>query len=86
MPFAALVEMLFAPLTQGDEDGEQALALGGEHVFLIGRAIRCGMQLQDAGIHQLAQAVGEDVTGHAQAALEIAEAANTVECIAQDEQ
>src|SRR5690606_7697205 len=74
-----------APLAQSHHDGKQALALGGQDVLLISRAIRSVLCFENPRIDQLTQSVGENVSRHPQASLEIAETAHAIEGIAHDE-
>ena len=67
-PLAARKQMVFAPLAQGQYDGEHSLSLFRQHILVIRTAIGSRLRRQDAGFHQPAQAVGQDVARDRQAA------------------
>ena len=75
-----------APAHEGDEGGGEVAALGGEPVLVADRALLVGDPLEDAGVDQLVEAVGEDVAGDAEVVAEVAEAADAPERVAQDQQ
>lgn len=77
--------MVFAPLAQADDDGKQRLAFFRQYVFLVGAAVGRRHGRQDVVRDQGAQAVAEDVLGHAEAFLEFTEAAHAVEGVAHDQ-
>eukprot|EP01133_Synstelium_polycarpum_P006654 gene6653-7738_t len=86
MRLARVEQLRLAPLAQADDDGKQGQALGREHVFLVGRAVRGGRDRKNALFHQRVQAVGQDVLRHAQAFLEFPEAAHAVKGVAHDQE
>lgn len=86
MPLARGKGVLLSPLAEADHEVEQVLALLGQGVLLIGTPAGRGLDAQDPGIDQVAQSRGEDVLGDAQVALELAEAPDAVEGVADDQQ
>jgi len=78
--------VILPPLAEADQEVEQVLTLLGQDVLLIGTSTGRGLDAQDSGIDQVPQARGEDVLGDAQIALELAEAPDAVEGVADDQQ
>ncbi len=86
MRFAWLECVRLAPLAQADDHVEQTLALGRQDVLLVRASFRDRRRLQIVVRDQGSQARGENILGHAQALLKLAEAAQAVERIADDQQ
>jgi len=75
-----------APLPHGHHHVPQIAALGGEPVIRARRVIGVGNPLEDLVVHEVVQALGEDVAGNAQAGLKVIEARHAEEGIPDDEQ
>src|SRR5215211_910073 len=81
-----LVQVLVPPLPQTAEGDVEVAALGGESVLVAGRSLAVGDALEHALADEPVQPVGEDVAGDPQALLELVEAANPEEHVADDQQ
>ncbi len=77
--------VLVAPLAHGSQHGPQVTSLVSEPVVVAGRMFAVRNLGQDACLHQMAEAMVQDVAGDSQAGLEIVEAGDPQEHIAQDE-
>ena len=75
-----------APLAHGREHRPQVPALGGEPVVGAGRVVAVGNLRQDARLDQPGEALVEDVAGDPQALLELVEAGDAEEGVADDQQ
>ena len=78
--------VLVAPPHEVEDDGVEVAAAVGEPVLVPGRALGVAVALENAGVDQALEAVGEHVARHAQAALEVVEAPDAAEGVAQDEE
>jgi FO synthase len=74
-----------APANQGDEGRGQFGARRGEDVVVPRRMILVALSLEDAGGHQLLQAVGQDRARHAEVVLQGVEASDPAEDVAHDQ-
>ena len=77
---------LVAPLHERDEDRVQLEALVGQAVLVALGAILVEAALQDSVADEGLEAGGEDVAGDPEPALEVLEAADAEEGVAQDEE
>jgi hypothetical protein len=78
--------VLVAPLSETGEGDVEVTPLSREPVLEPLRALAVAHLLQDALLHQAVQAVGENVTGDAEALLELVEAAEPEERVADNQQ
>ena len=74
------------PAPKGEKDVEEILASRGEHILPARGMILVGPGFEDASMHQSIQAIGEDIAGDAQVALEIVKSPHPHEGIAEHEQ
>src|SRR5215831_491737 len=77
--------VLVAPLPQAGQHRPQVTAFAGEPVVVARRVLAVGHLHQDAGVHQLGQALVEHVAGDAEPVLELVEAADSEEGVPQDQ-
>src|SRR5215469_5702827 len=77
--------VLVAPLPHAGQHRPQVTAFAGEAVVVARRVLAVGHFHQDAGVHQLGQALVEHVARDAEPVLELVEAANSEEGVPQDQ-
>lgn len=82
----AVGEPAIAPLHERDERGGEVLAFVGEDILKTHGAVLIGHSFEHASVHELAQAIGQEILGNAEIFLELAETTHTAKCITQDEQ
>src|SRR5262245_41081091 len=79
-------EVAVAPLHQREQSDAEVAALVGQHVLVPLGPLVVARALEDAGVDEPREAVAEDVSRDAEAALEIVEAPNPEEGVADDQE
>ena len=80
------VDVLRAPAAEGDERGPELERLLGQEVVVAGGALLVGLASQQAGVDELGEPAGQHAARHLQPLLEVVEAADAEERVAQDQQ
>ena len=84
-PGRFLAEVLVAPLPQAGERDREVASLGCEAVFVALGALAVADAIENALLDEPAQSVGEDVAGDPEALLELVEATQPEERVANDQ-
>jgi hypothetical protein len=74
------------PSPQGEQNIEQILALGGQQVLIPGRVVLIAMSLEDSGLDEAIEPLGQDVPGDPEIFLPVVKPPHAQERIPKDQQ